>query len=210
MVLIDLSRKAIMLIAASLLVGLVICISILVPHLQQSPSTPTISVVQKEVLSNFFVPRWTRYTSSFSIENAFVADIDANHQPIYICRAVYSSYVFDEDIDLIPGLFDPKKGVCIISYGYSAYEYKEFQVLTTEDQSSLIWVETSHGIAPEGVVIGGQTTKEDELPIAKFEKEGQILIGSVHDRYGLAFAAFEGTETESSYYHVLCMEEITI
>ncbi|XP_015792454.1 uncharacterized protein LOC107369057 [Tetranychus urticae] len=179
------------------LVGVTITICVLVPIFKRSSSSWSFNEDESE-------PEWVAFKDNVSLTNAYVAGYQTNDDPVFICRADYEHYA-GVYIGIFPGTLDPRKRVCLISYGGNSYEMTTFEFLKAKDESKLTWVTSSKGDLPMGTLIAGSSDVTDELPIAKFYHKNQILIGKVEARDELAYASYDDTEVEAIEYEVLCL-----
>lgn len=138
--------------------------------------------------------------------NAFVGGSNSDGRSIYVCRV--NSTI---SVELLPGMYDPAQGACQITYGGKVYSYAKFDLLITNDPSSLVWLSNKNGEASLGSIVGGLSDRNDELHIARarVSEQGQT-IGKVHGRHAKAYVPFEGKETEMISYEVLCSFDYTL
>ncbi|XP_015794149.1 uncharacterized protein LOC107370697 [Tetranychus urticae] len=183
------------------LLGVTITICVLVPILKRSSSW-SFNEDESE-------PEWVAFKDNVSLSNAYVAGYQTNDDPVLICRADYEHYA-GVYIGIFPGTLDPRKSVCLISYGGNSYEMETFEFLEAKDESKLTWVTSSKGDLPMGTLIAGSSDVTDELPIAKFYHKNQILIGKVEARDELAYASYDDTEVEAIEYEVLCLTDFSL
>lgn len=143
---------------------------------------------------------WKLFESgSVLLDNVFVGGSNSDGGSIYVCRV--NSSIASE---LLPGMYDPVQGSCQMTWGGKTYSYSKFDLLTTNDPSSLVWLGNKDGDVSLGSIVGGLSDRSDELNIARAMISGGQAIGKVHGRHSKAYVPFAGKETEIFSYEVLC------
>ncbi|XP_053206609.1 uncharacterized protein LOC128390861 [Panonychus citri] len=193
-----------------LLLSIVICVGVSVTRLTGSSSTlsPSFQRFKEKLAKIDHSVQWVNYnTINVSLTDVFIGDQDENKDFIYACRVDYNS----EISEVIPGTYYPKKQRCLFSYGGKTLEKDEFQLLTTKDQSALIWIKRSNDEVYNGAITGGLNAFDEELWIARVNVFGyRYAIGKIYNRYKLAHVPDGYEEYDSQQYDVLCLEDFAL
>ncbi|CAH8826438.1 unnamed protein product [Trichobilharzia szidati] len=122
---------------------------------------------------------------------------------VYIARMYHSG-------DLIPGKLVPHLGKAYASYGGKEYEFDSYEVLCDtklpfRSQNCYMWERHSCGNVPKYAVVGGITSSEEALYIAREYIDGERVVGKVHEGHECAYFPYGGEERKLHHYEVLVL-----
>ncbi|CAI2723140.1 unnamed protein product [Schistosoma spindalis] len=128
--------------------------------------------------------------------------IDAGHA-VYIARIYHSG-------DLIPGKVVPHLGKAYVSYDGTEYEFDSYEVLCDTKlphgpQQCYKWERHSNGYVPKYAVVGGITSSNEPLYIAREYINGERVVGKVHESHECAYFPYGGQERKMHQYEVLVL-----
>ncbi|CAH8441062.1 hypothetical protein MS3_00005253 [Schistosoma haematobium] len=111
--------------------------------------------------------------------------IDAGHA-VYIARIYHSG-------DLIP------------EYEFDSYEVLCDTKLPHGPQQCYKWERHSNGYVPKYAVVGGITSSNEPLYIAREYINGERVVGKVHESHECAYFPYGGQERKMHHYEVLVL-----
>ncbi|CAH8430336.1 unnamed protein product [Heterobilharzia americana] len=122
---------------------------------------------------------------------------------VYIGRMFHSG-------DLIPGKVVPNLGKAYASFGGKEYEFNSYEVLCDTklphcNQHCYKWERDCDGHVPKYAVVGGMTSYNEPLYIARQHIDGERVVGKVHEGHECAYFPYGGEERKLHHYEVLVL-----